>query len=263
MPEGDTVRRTAHRLNRALAGRVLTSTDFRVPAHATVDLSGSTVTEVRARGKHLLTRTTAGVTLHTHLRMEGSWHLYRHGSRWRGPDHQIRVVLANSDWVAVGFRLGAVDLVSTSDEATLVGHLGPDLLGGDWAVDEAARRLLSMPQRPVGEALLDQRNLAGIGNLYMAELCFLVGVHPRTPIDKVSDLNRMLDRGQKLLQANTTRSAQTTTGDTRRGQTTWVYERSGKPCRRCGTAIASALQGEPLRERVAYWCPSCQPEPEG
>ncbi len=181
MPEGDTVWRTARTLDRALSGQLLTGTDFRVPTLATVDLSGQTVQQTLARGKHLLTRIGEDHTLHTHLKMEGSWHLYKPDSRWRRPAHEARVVLRTQPWTAVGLALGVVELVGRSEEDRVVGHLGPDLLGPDWDEDEALHRLLSDPARTVGDALLDQRNLAGIGNMYKAEICFLTGRGPVAP----------------------------------------------------------------------------------
>src|SRR5437763_5052239 len=157
--------RTARRLHQALAGKMLTSSDFRVPRYATADLSGSLVTQALARGKHLLIRVEGGVTIHTHLRMEGSWRVRpATGPPPRGP--HIRLILANRDWRAAGYRLGVVELVPTQAEHTVVGHLGPDLLGPDWDAGEAVRRLAAAPARPIGEALLDQRNLAGIGNIF-------------------------------------------------------------------------------------------------
>jgi endonuclease VIII len=261
VPEGDTVWRTARRLHTALAGRSLTGSDLRVPQHATADLSGQTVQEVAARGKHLLHRVGDDLTLHTHLKMEGSWHLYRPGSRWRRPGHQVRVVLRTDPWVAVGFSLGAVDLVRRDEEPRLVGHLGPDLLGDDWDADGAVRRLRAQPRRPLAEALLDQRNLAGIGNLYKCELCFLAGVSPFQSVEQVRDLPGMVARAHSLLEANKNRAQQITTGDARRGQGTWVYLRGGLPCRRCGTRIEEADLGDPGRERQTYWCPHCQPAP--
>lgn len=158
MPEGDTVWRTAQRLHRAMAGERLTGSDIRVPQHATVDLSGQVVHEVVSRGKHLLHRIGDDTTVHSHLKMEGSWHLYRPGSRWRRPGHQARVVLHTTTWMAVGFDLGVLDVVRRDDEDRLVGHLGPDLLGPDWDEREACRRLMAQPDRAIGEALLDQRN---------------------------------------------------------------------------------------------------------
>jgi endonuclease VIII len=262
VPEGDTVWRTARHLDQALSGHRLTRTDFRVPAHATLDLSGREVVTTVARGKHLLTRIGEQHTLHTHLKMEGSWHLYRPGSAWRRPGHEVRVVLETQPWVAVGFALGVTELISRDDEAAVVGHLGPDLLGPDWDEEEALRRMRADPARPVGEALLDQRNLAGIGNLYKSELCFLAGVHPRTPVGEVADLPRMVRRARTVLAANKERVEQTTTGDTRRGRQTWVYRQGGRPCRRCGTRVAVDMQGPEPQERATYWCPSCQPGPD-
>ena len=260
MPEGDTVWRSARHLDRALSGSVLLETDFRVPAHATLDLSGEVVDATLARGKHLLTRIGA-LTLHTHLKMEGAWHLYRPGSPWRRPAHEARVVLRTGDWTAVGFALGVVEVVPRDREDSVVGHLGPDLLGPDWDEDEALRRLRSDPGREVGDALLDQRNLAGIGNLYKSELCFLAGVHPRLPVGEVPDLPRLVRRARAALDANKERVEQTLTGDLRRGRQTWVYRREAQPCRRCGTTVRVGLQGPEGRERATYWCPSCQPEP--
>jgi endonuclease-8 len=261
VPEGDTVWRTARRLQQALGGQTLTRTDFRVPRYATLDLAGETVHEVVPRGKHLLHRVGADTTVHTHLKMEGAWHLYRPGSRWRRPAYQARVVLHTATWVAVGFDLGTVTVVGRDEEAGLLAHLGPDLLGRDWDVDEALRRLRAQPARPVAEALLDQRNLAGIGNLYKSEVCFLAGVHPLRPVGEVDDLYGLVTRAQTMLEANKHRAEQSTTGDTRRGRRTWVYRRAGEPCRRCGTLVLTVDQGEPGQERQTFWCPRCQPEP--
>ncbi len=260
MPEGDTVWRTARHLDRALSGRVLVETDFRVPAHAGLDLAGQPVVETLSRGKHLLTRIGDAHTLHTHLKMEGAWHLYRPGSRWRRPAHEARVVLRTDEWTAVGFALGVCEVVPRSEEPAALPPLGPDLLGPDWDEDEALRRLLAEPGRPVAEAILDQRNLAGIGNLYKSELCFLAGVHPWLPVGEVPDLRRLVRRARTVLDANKERVEQTTTGDLRKGRQTWVYRRDRQPCRRCGTTVRAAAQGGSGEERSTYWCPSCQPE---
>ena len=262
MPEGDTVWLAARRMHDALAGQVLTRSDFRLPRLATVDLAGLAVLEVVSRGKHLLTRLEGGRTLHTHFRMEGSWHLYHPQVRWQGgPDWQIRVVLANADWTAVGYRLPVVELLPTVEEARAVGHLGPDLLGADWDLDEAVRRLRGAPDRAIGEALLDQRNLAGIGNLYKIEALFLAETSPWTPVRDVPDLPGLVGLAQRLLERNKAVPAQPTTGDPRRGRGHWLYGRAGRPCRRCGGSIAVAQQGDPTLERVTYWCPRCQPGP--
>jgi endonuclease VIII len=260
VPEGDTVWRTARHLDQALTGHVLTLTDFRVPEHATLDLAGRPVVGTVARGKHLLTRIGDDHTLHTHLKMEGAWHLYRPGTRWRRPTHEARVVLETEPWSAVGFALGVVEVVPRGDEDQVVGHLGPDLLGPDWDPDEAVRRLSETPDRAVADAILDQRNLAGIGNLYKSELCFLAGLHPWTPVAQVSSLDRLVRRAHVVLDANKERVEQTTTGDTRRGRRTWVYRRDKQPCRRCGTTVRVSMQGPDTQERATYWCPTCQPE---
>jgi endonuclease-8 len=262
MPEGDTVWLSARRMHAALAGRVLTTSDFRVPQLATTDLTGRSVLEVVSRGKHLLTRIDGGLTLHTHFRMDGSWRLFPAGRAWSGgPDWQVRVVLANDDWQAVGYRLPVVDLVETAVEDQLVGHLGPDLLGPDWDRDEAVRRLAADPGRTIGEALLDQRNLAGVGNLYKSEGLFLRGLHPWTPVGGVDDLPALVSLEHRLLLANRDRWDQVTTGDLRRGRQHWVFERQREACRRCAATIRVAEQGaDPLTARLTYWCPRCQPD---
>ena len=274
MPEGDTVWRTAHHLDKALSGHLLVASDFRVPAYATLDLAGRRVVDTVSRGKHLLTRIGDGddaVTLHTHLKMEGSWHLYREGTKWQRPAHQARVVLRTEEWTAVGFALGVVEVLPRSAEDSVVGHLGPDLLGPDWDLDEAVRRVTADPDRAVGEAILDQRNVAGIGNMYKSEICFLLGLNPWLPVCSVPDVPALLRQSQRVLEANKLRTAQTTTGDTRRGKQLWVYRRDKQPCRRCGTPIRVAMQGpaglgagaeresaQADQERATYWCPSCQ-----
>ena len=261
MPEGDTVWLAARRLHQALAGEVLTSSDFRVPQLATASLVGQSVLEVVPRGKHLLTRLSAGVTLHTHFRMDGSWHLYEPGDRWTGgPDWQVRVVLTTGTRVAVGYRLPVVELLATSAEDDAVGHLGPDVLDDAFDAQEAVRRLGADPRRDVGLALLDQRCLAGIGNLYRTEALFLSGVTPWTAVGEV-DLPAVVDRAVRLMRANLLHPEQSTTGSLRRGQTHWVFERSGKPCLRCGSRVLSAEQGEPPYQRLTYWCGHCQRGP--
>jgi len=257
MPEGDTVYRAAKNLDAALTGHQLVRSDFRVPAFATLDLVGETVDSVASRGKHLLMR-IGDWTVHSHLKMEGSWHLYRQGSRWRRPEWQARAVLTTADWTAVGFQLGLLEVVPRTEEESIVGYLGPDLLGPDWDADEALRRLTADPTRPVGLALLDQRVLAGLGNVYRNELCFLRGVLPTRPVGEVDDPARLIDLAHRLIDANKDRTERTTTG-TLRGATDWVYRREGKACLRCGTTIERGTLGEDeLQLRDIYWCPRCQ-----
>jgi endonuclease-8 len=265
VPEGDTVYLAARRLHDALAGRALTRTDFRVPQLATTDLAGRVVQEVISRGKHLLMRIDDDLTLHTHLRMDGSWRLFRPGTRWTGgPAHQIRLVLENADWQAVGYRMPVVVLLARNAEQEAVGHLGPDLLGPDWDEDESVRRLSVAPDREIGPALLDQRNLAGIGNLYKSEVLFLSGMTPWTRVGDIADLVGVVRRAHRLLVANKDHHHQSTTGSLHRGEENWVFERTNRPCRRCGVPIRSAMQREadaPTHERLSYWCPRCQSGP--
>jgi endonuclease VIII len=257
MPEGDAVWLTARRLHEALAGRVLTRSDFRVPRYATTDLTRRTVTEAVSRGKHLLIRTGDGITVHTHLRMDGSWRV-RPARERAASSHRIRLILANSEWQAVGYQLGVVEVLPTASEHTVVGYLGPDLLGPDWDPAEAMSRLRADPARPIGEALLDQRNLAGIGNVYKAEVLFLRGIDPWRPVGEVADVAALAELARRLLDANKERFGMVTTGVARRGEETWVYGRAGRPCRRCGTPVRSADQGPNPQERITYWCPRCQ-----
>lgn len=262
MPEGDVVWRTARTLDDALSGRALTASDFRVPRFAAADLTGRTVLETVSRGKHLLTRVDGDITVHTHLKMDGSWRISKPAG-YRLRDHRIRLILANEGWQAIGYLLGIVELVRTSAEAQKVGHLGPDLLGPDWDTAEAVARLAAAPERPIAEALLDQRNLAGIGTIYRSETLFLSGVHPLCPVAQVPDLASLVERARRLLEANKDRGATITTGSNRRGEGMWVYGRAGEPCRRCGTTISRGSLGPETQERIVFWCPHCQPAPSG
>jgi endonuclease VIII len=262
MPEGDTVWLAGRRLDQALSGRPLVRTDFRVPQLATTDLTGRTVLGVASRGKHLLTRIEGGLTLHTHFKMEGSWQIYRPRQRWRALDHQIRVVLANAEAVCVGVRLAVVQLLPSAHEDQAVGHLGPDLLSDEWGPDaalEALQRLSSVPDREIGSALLDQRNLAGLGNLWRCEVLFLRGINPYRRVAEVTDLPRLIELSHRLLLVNRERAGQSATGNLNRGSSNYVYARKGLPCRRCHTPIQRASQGEPGYARETYWCPRCQP----
>jgi endonuclease VIII len=258
MPEGDVVWRTARDLHQALAGRELTRSDFRVPKFATADLTARAVSATVSRGKHLLTRVEGDITVHTHLKMEGSWRISP-AADFPLRDHRIRLILANPEWQAVGFLLGVVELIRTSKEELTVGHLGPDLLGPDWDAAEAVRRLTAQPERTIGEALLDQRNLAGMGTIYRAETLFLRGINPWRQVADVADLPGLVDLARRLLDANKNGGPAVTTGNTTRGAHLWVYGRAGQRCRRCGTMIMRGELGPALEERTAVWCPHCQP----
>lgn len=264
MPEGDTVWLTAKRLRDALVGAPLITTDLRVPKLALVDLTGRELTDVVSVGKHLLMRFEDGVTLHSHLRMDGSWFLRPAASnRRRGADHTVRAVIGTAAWTAVGYRIHDLSVIPTAQEHRVVGHLGPDILAPDWAPAgrrAAAATIQSVPERTIGEALLDQRNVAGIGNLYKAETLFVHRAHPWSRVGDV-DVPAILTVAHRLMRANRDHPAQTTTGYLGTGQEHWVYGRGGQGCRRCRTAITRADQGVPPEQRVTYWCPTCQPGP--
>ncbi|BBY57336.1 endonuclease VIII Nei2 [Mycolicibacterium sarraceniae] len=254
MPEGDTVFRTAANLRDALVGKTLTRCDVRVPRYATVDLTGSTVDEVISRGKHLFVR-VGSASIHSHLKMDGAWRVGPKGRPQRQA-YKIRIFLEAADIQALGIDLGVLEILDRDNDMDAVAHLGPDLLGDDWDHERAAANLTADPDRPLAQALLDQRNLAGVGNVYANELCFIFGRLPTTPVSSLTDPLRTVNQAQKMLWANRTRVNRTTTGNNRRGQELWVYGRAGEPCRRCGTPIRCAESSE--EDRVTYWCPSCQ-----
>ncbi|MEW1956845.1 DNA-formamidopyrimidine glycosylase family protein [Kineococcus sp. NPDC059986] len=274
MPEGDTVFLLARRLNARLAGRPVRRSDLRVPRFATADLSGTRLVEVVSRGKHLLTRLVpeagaalaAPTTLHTHLRMDGEWTVLGPGKRLPGRlDPDVRVVLETDGPTAVALRMPVVELVETALEHTVVGHLGPDLLDAALTVDERVERsvanLALRPERGLKAALLDQRNLAGLGNLWADELCFLRGRSPWAPVGDV-DLVPLVRLAVRMLtfSVGPSRAPQVTTGDTRPGRQHWVSGRAGRPCLRCGTTVLveAEVPGDPERRRT-WWCPHCQP----
>lgn len=249
MPEGDTVWRTAATLREHLVGHPLTRCDVRVPRFAAVDLRGEVVDEVISRGKHLFIR-VGPASIHSHLKMDGAWRV--------GPtvrvDHRARIVLEAAGIRAVGVDLGVLEILDRALDATAVAHLGPDLLGPDWDPMVAAANLVADPARPLAEALLDQRVMAGVGNVYCNELCFLTGHLPTAPVAAVADPVRLVTRAQQMLWLNRLRVNRCTTGDTRADRRLWVYGRARGSCRRCGTPIRYDNTGP----RVRYWCPACQ-----
>jgi formamidopyrimidine-DNA glycosylase len=249
-----------------MAGHRLVRSDFRVPQHAAADLSGQEMGLTDTHGKHMLTRFDGGLTLHTHFRMDGSWTVLAPGRRLPPKLRQdIRVELHGEHGrTAYGLLVPVVELIRTSDEARVVGHLGPDPLREDWDAKEAVRRLGHDPARPVAAALLDQRLIAGLGNLWVNEICFLRGMSPGTPVGEV-DLTRTVELGRRALRQSITvrGNGQVTTGNPRAGEEHWVYGRTGLACRRCGTRIRHAreIPGDSDR-RATWWCPTCQPGPE-
>jgi endonuclease-8 len=252
MPEGDTVWHTAVVLRSGLAGKTLTRCDVRVPRYATVDLTGNVVDEVISRGKHLFIR-VGPASIHSHLQMDGSWHVHPIAKPSRA-GHRIRIILEAGDVQATGVDLGVLEILDREHDLDVVAHLGPDLLGDDWDPRAAAANLTADPDRPLADTLLDQRVMAGVGNVYCNELCFITGHLPTTPVGALADPLRIVQRARDMLWLNRSRWSRTTTGDTRRSRELWVYGRAGQECRRCGTIIESDSSGD----RITFWCPSCQ-----
>lgn len=259
MPEGDTVKRVASRLDEALGRAELVHADLRWPGISTASLTGARTLEVLARGKHILHRLDSGWTIHSHLRMDGMWRVRTTSGFGDLTNRAIRAVVASPTWTAVGWDLGMLDLVRTSSEDTVVGHLGPDLLGDDWDADLAAANLAS-DESAIGAALLNQTNLAGIGTMWCAETLFLEGVNPWTPASEVGadKLGRIVARAHRLLNVNVAHAVQSSTGIRRSGQEMYAHGRRRRPCRRCGTPIRMEWIGPPTRQRTMYFCPTCQ-----
>jgi endonuclease-8 len=219
---------------------------------ATIDLTGQVVDEVISRGKHLFIR-VGQASIHSHLKMEGSWKVNPVGRPSRA-GYRIRIILETADTQAAGIDLGVLEVLDRQHDMDAVAHLGPDLLGDDWDPRQAAANVAAEPDRPLSETLLDQRVMAGVGNVYCNELCFITGHLPTAPVSDVKDPLRLVQRARDMLWLNRSRWNRTTTGNTRHGQELWVYGRAGLPCRRCGTPILSDSSGD----RVTYWCPVCQ-----
>ena len=253
MPEGDTVWRTAQRLDQVFRAEPLERAELRWGRLIDSDLVGMTTLEVIPRGKHLLHRLGGGLTLHSHLKMEGSWRIQAATERVPQQD-TVRAVLGTSTWTALGRRLGQLDLVRTEDEATLVGHLGPDILGEDWDRDRAVANLragrLGSTHDLIAASLLDQRNLAGIGTMWASEALWVERINPWRPVSELGDaaLTALLDRIKRLM----TQACAKLPGES------YVHARSGHPCRRCGQTIRVALAGRADRERTLFSCPRCQ-----
>ena len=274
MPEGDTIFRAAHTLHLALSGRAVTRFETVLPAlqrvHDDQPLVGRTIDAVRAVGKHLLMEFAGGLVLHTHMRMNGSWHIYRPGERWQRPPSAMRVVVGNEDYVAVAFDVPVAEFVSAHDlpRHRELSRLGPDLLAADFDLATAAARLRARPDVAIADALLDQRVAAGVGNVFKSEVLFVCGIDPFRAVASLSDeeVRHVIDASRELLQANVIGSERPGAPEWGGGRRTtrrmdpsarlWVYGRPGKPCRRCGTSIASRNQGADAR--LTYWCPTCQ-----
>jgi endonuclease-8 len=273
MPEGDTIFRAARTLHRALAGRVVTRFETVLPLLSRVNddepLAGRTIEGVSSRGKHLLIRFSGNLVLRTHMRMNGSWHIYRPGERWRRPRRDMRVVVSTAEFEAVAFNVPVAEFVRADrlDRHRDLARLGPDLLADGFDLAEARKRLRERPDQTIADALLDQRIVAGIGNVYKSEVLFACRTHPFARIAELSDaqLSALVETARKLLRANvgaalapmtTYTGYRRTTRRASPGDRLWVYGRAGRPCRRCDTPIAARKTGDDAR--LTYWCPNCQ-----
>ncbi len=273
VPEGDTIFRAARTLHRALAGHPVIAFESELPAlnriHEDAPVTGRTIERVTASGKHLLMHFSGGLVLRTHMRMNGSWHIYRPGERWQRSRRDMRIRIATGDFEAVGFNIPIAEFTSTR---TLARHrelqaLGPDLLTDGFQPREAIRRIRESGATSIADALLNQRLLAGMGNVYKCEVLFICGVSPFALVRDVSDgdLTALVDTARRVLRANvsdgvapmtTYTGFRRTTGRASPSERLWVYGRARLPCRRCGTAIRVRKQG--LDARLTYWCPACQ-----
>ena len=262
MPEGDTIHRAARTLHAALAGRTITRFETVFPQLARVEMTGRTIERVDAAGKHLLMHFSGDLHLRTHMRMNGTWHVYRPGERWRKRFSDMRIVLETDAWVAVAFNVPVAELHDSRSLARQddLLHLGPDLLGETFDAEEAKRRIREKPDEEIADVLLNQRVVSGIGNEYKSELLFMTRISPFAKVRDLTDeqLDRILATSRKVMQANVEKrsAARITTFSLDPRAKQYVYGRGGKPCRKCGTAIQYAKQGKDARG--TYWCPKCQ-----
>jgi endonuclease-8 len=283
MPEGDTIFRTARALTRAIGGKKITrfETAYAQLAQANDNdpFTGQTITHIEARGKWLLIHFASGNILATHMLMSGSWHIYRHGETWQEKPSNARIVIETADFVAVGFRIPLARMYTEQSLARdrKIPRLESDVLSASFDAARAATRLLARATDELGDALLRQDVLAGVGNVFKSEICFLLGLSPFRAVATLSppQAEEIVAMAQKLLAANVLEDSgdlivtysgkhRRTTSNANPGQSLWVYGRKNEPCRRCGTPIQRALQGP--NARSTYWCPMCQPlsktEPE-
>ena len=275
MPEGDAIFRAARTLNRALAGRTVTRFETVFPHLTRLDhddpLRGRVVERVESRGKHLLMWLSGGLVLRTHMRMHGSWHVYRPGERWQRPHHDMRIAIGTDDFDAVAFNVPVAEFLTARDVERQrdLRDLGPDPLSDSFDEAEAVARITARGNVEVADALLDQRAIAGIGNIYKSETLFMCRVNPFTLVRDLDPaaVARLVATAAKLLRVNVTDASgggivtyaglRRTTGRADPSARLWVYGRGGKPCRRCGTPVSQKKQGPDARS--TYWCQRCQP----
>jgi endonuclease VIII len=274
MPEGDTIFRSARALHQAFTGQKVTLFETAYAPLASVNdqspVAGRIIERVESRGKWLLIHFSGDLILATHMLMSGSWHIYRVGERWKRARAHMRVVLGTPELLAVAFNVPVARFYTarTLERFAGVAGLGPDLLGSSFAADEAAARLLEHPDEEVGNVLLNQRVMAGIGNVFKSEICFACEVNPFRKVASLStgQVECLLDTARRFLAANVADGAgdtivtytggRRTTGSSDPAARLWVYRRSGSACRRCGTTILMRKQGPGARS--TYWCPDCQ-----
>ncbi len=280
MPEGDTIFRTARALGRALAGRPITGFRSTYPALTRFDddspLTGQTVSSVEPRGKWLLMHFSGGATLVTHMLMNGSWHIYRPGQAWQRPHADMRIAIETREYHAIGFRVPVAEMhmAQTLARDRRIPQPETDVLSARFDEAEAVRRLLARGSDAVADALLDQQVLAGVGNVFKSETCFVAGVHPFAPVSSLTrdQAQALTATARRLVAANVLEDSgdaivtyggrkRRTTNESDPGANLWVYGRAGEPCRRCGEPIARRLQGP--NARVTFWCPRCQALPDG
>jgi endonuclease-8 len=275
MPEGDTIFRAARTLHRALASKQVEQFESVLPSltrvHEDTPITGQTIDRVSARGKHLLIQFSGGLVLRTHMRMNGSWHIYKRGERWRRSRRDMRIVIATSDYEAVGFNVPVAEFLTPREVARHdeLRRLGPDVLSDSFDSAEVIRRMRERPASPIADVLLDQRVMAGLGNVYKSEVLFMCGVDPFASVSHLTDakLEEIVTAARRVLAANVIDgvTAMTTYSGYRRTtrradpkDRLWVYGRARLPCRRCGTPINVRKQG--LDARLTYWCENCQRE---
>jgi endonuclease-8 len=259
MPEGDTIFKAARTLEKAIGGETITGFRSALPKFRDVEISGKRIEKIEPRGKNLLMFLNDGRVLHTHMMMTGSWHIYRSGEKWQKPESQAKVVIETAKFVAVCFNAPVVDLLSPDQlrRNDDLHQLGPDILRDDFDFSLALKRLRECVEMEISDALLAQRAIAGIGNIYKCETLFLCGVNPFVPVKNFSDeiLGKLIREARKLMKGNLNRGMRTTRGSLH-GERFWVYGRGGKRCLRCGEIIRIDRKGRALR--LTYWCPKCQ-----
>jgi endonuclease-8 len=280
MPEGDTIFRTARALGRALAGKPITAFRSTYPkltrCNDDAPLAGQTVDGVESRGKWLLIHFSGGATLATHMLMSGSWHIYRHGERWQKPRTDMRIVVENAEYVAVGFRVPVAEMHTAQSLArdSRIAAAERDVLSAEFNVSEAENRVFAHGGEEIGDVLLHQEVMAGVGNVFKSEICFVTGVHPFAKVAALGteQVKALIAAAQKLVSANVLMDSgdqivtyggrwRRTTHASDPGASLWVYGRAGEACRRCGEPVRRRIQGPDAR--VTFWCARCQPMPDG